>query len=323
MAYNSQDTHGQFLDRAGRAALLTADQEIILARRVQKMVALKDSNPDGPYSREDRTIIRVGTRAKQRMIEANLRLVIYICRRCRIYSYATLTMDDIIQEGAIGLARAVEKFDPERGYKFSTYAYRWVTQALRRAYSQKEHMIRPPAHLAELVVMRNKRTQEFIEEHGRLPTRDELATALKTRRDELDLIDQRLSAYTSLDKPQPGTDGDTNLGDCLTAEWHDDDDSYPIDAEKLRLALSRLDDKTREMITLRYGLHSQGKAWTNSEIGAKFGCSREYARTVILRGVNKIKLFVNTTPPAPRADEPIPQWLPEAQTTRHPAGVFF
>ncbi len=146
---STADGLGVFLNSAGKVALLTPAEELHLGQRVQALMALLEANPEGPYSPEERRAIKAGRRAKDRMVTANLRLVVTVARRfSQRGERVGLSIDDLVQEGCIGLGRGVEKFDPTRGYKFSTYAYWWIRQAITRALNTSG-AIRLPIHVAD------------------------------------------------------------------------------------------------------------------------------------------------------------------------------
>ena len=154
------------LTAAGRAPLLTAEEEILLGRRVQALMRLLEDKPDGPYTSAEQRTLRLGKRAKERMITANIRLVVHVAKKY-IHRIQTLTLADLIQEGSIGLIRGVEKFDPERGYKFSTFGYWWVRQGISRAITQNDRVIRLPIAAVEALNKLRGFVPAFVQEHGR------------------------------------------------------------------------------------------------------------------------------------------------------------
>lgn len=302
MAYDSDDTTGDFLDRAGQIPLLTPSQEITLARKVQRALAIAAKFPDGPHTPEQQRVIKAGNKARQRLVAANLRLVVYVVRKTRLRGIHSLPMDDLIQEGTFGLTRAVEKFDPERGYKFSTYAYRWIQQSIRRAYSQQAHLIRTPTHLAERLASRSMRTTEFLAAHGRLPTRQELAEALNTTAAELDLLDHRTAIPLCLEHPT----GINNrpLADAIPDDRNPPDDhGFDVDDDQIHAALLTLSDDVRRMVIMRFGFYGHDPS-TLTVIADRLGCTRENVRQRLNGAIRQLRSTLRATPTEEAAPPP-------------------
>lgn len=193
------DSLGAFLNKAGRIPLLTATEEIELGRQVAAMLNLQEAKPSPPYTPEERRIIRSGTRAKDRMVTGNLRLVVTIARKyAGSVRIGNLNFDDLIQEGMLGLIRAVEKFDTERGYKFSTYAYWWIRQSITRAIDSTSSCIRLPVHVRELINKLRITTNRFEQELGRPPTHREVLEALEITAERLDELLEAARPIASL-----------------------------------------------------------------------------------------------------------------------------
>ena len=174
--YGRRETDGvqDFLNQAGKIPLLTHSEEILLGRSVQAMQALLAENPQGPYAKDESLVLRRGKRAKERMVTANLRLVVSIAKRyLRVAQH--LGFDDLIQEGMFGLIRGVEKFDPERGYRGSTYFYWWIRQSISRAISQQDRIIRLPVNAIDCLNKLRLWMPQFFREHGRMPSPQECA----------------------------------------------------------------------------------------------------------------------------------------------------
>ncbi len=263
----SLDSLRLYLRSIGRVELLNAAQEVTLARRIERgdMVA------------------------KQAMIEANLRLVVSIAKG---YLGRGLSFLDLIQEGSLGLIRAVEKFDYRRGYKFSTYATWWIRQAVTRAIADKARTIRIPVHMVEKLNKVVHVERQLVQEFGREPTPDEIAAELRwTTREVKDIL--RVSQLpVSLEKPV-GDEEDTELGDFV----EDDGAASPFDLasenlrrENVRLALSALPTREREVIEMRYGL-AGGQARTLEEVGRAFGVTRERIRQIENNTLKKLELL--------------------------------
>jgi RNA polymerase primary sigma factor len=289
------DSFGQFLNEAGRINLLTPEEEIYLGKSVQAMLALLRDKPDGPYGKLQMATLRRGKRAKERMVKANLRLVVMISRK---YSHKNpnsgITIEDLVQEGSIGLMRAVEKYDPTRGYKFSTYAFWWIKQAITRYLHQKSRMIRPPHHIAEKIFQINRVTHDLCNTLGRRPTMDELATGLGLSRDEFDLMRTRASGVRSLDELVV-EDGNSLLNVICNNETnaqHLSDLNESLHLEHLDACIKQLDDKEQQMLILRYGLNGHPQH-TYIEIAKQYNLSRERVRQYVERSQRKLRMLMS------------------------------
>ncbi len=252
----SLDSLRLYLRSIGRVELLTADQEVSLAKRIERgdMVA------------------------KQQMIEANLRLVVSIAKG---YLGRGLSFLDLIQEGSLGLIRAVEKFDYRRGYKFSTYATWWIRQAVTRAIADKARTIRIPVHMVEKLNKVVHVERQLVQEFGREPTPEEIACELQWTAREVKDILRIAQLPVSLEKPI-GEEEDSELGDFVedeAAESPFERASENLRCENVRRALAALPPREREVIEMRYGLRGQ-KARTLEEVGRAFGVTRERIRQI-------------------------------------------
>ncbi|HEV3376220.1 MAG TPA: sigma-70 family RNA polymerase sigma factor [Thermoleophilaceae bacterium] len=261
----SLDSLRLYLRSIGRVDLLTADQEVFLAKRIE----------------------RGDMGAKQQMIEANLRLVVSIAKG---YLGRGLSFLDLIQEGSLGLIRAVEKFDYRRGYKFSTYATWWIRQAVTRAIADKARTIRIPVHMVEKLNKVVHVERQLVQEFGREPTPEEIAFELQwTTREVKDIL--RISQLpVSLEKPI-GEEEDSELGDFVedeTAESPFELASENLRRENVRRALDALPPREREVIEMRYGLRGH-KARTLEEVGRAFGVTRERIRQIENNTLKKLE----------------------------------
>jgi RNA polymerase primary sigma factor len=261
----SLDSLRLYLRSIGRVNLLTADEEILLARQIERGNMI----------------------AKQQMIEANLRLVVSIAKG---YLGRGLSFLDLIQEGSLGLIRAVEKFDYRRGYKFSTYATWWIRQAVTRAIADKARTIRIPVHMVEKLNKVVHVERQLVQEYGREPTPDEVAFELQwTVREVKDIM--RISQLPiSLEKPI-GEEDDSELGDFVedeTAESPFELASENLRRENVRRALEALPPREREVIEMRYGLRGT-KARTLEEVGRAFGVTRERIRQIENNTLKKLE----------------------------------
>jgi RNA polymerase primary sigma factor len=261
----SLDSLRLYLREIGKVPLLTADQEIYLAKRIE---------------RGDMT-------AKTQMIEANLRLVVSIAKS---YLGRGLTFLDLIQEGSLGLIRAVEKFDYRRGYKFSTYATWWIRQAVTRAIADKARTIRIPVHMVEKLNKVVHVERQLVQEFGREPTPEEIALELQWTAREVKDILRIAQLPVSLEKPI-GEEEDSELGDFVeddSAESPFELASENLRRENVRRALDALPAREREVIEMRYGL-SGGKARTLEEVGRAFGVTRERIRQIENNTLKKLE----------------------------------
>lgn len=288
----SSDLFRQYLREIGRIPLLTAAEEVELARRVEAGLFAEEKLSSTPDLESrlaldlDRLVV-MGRMAKRRLIEANLRLVVSVAKR---YVGRGLTMLDLVQEGNLGLIRAVEKFDYARGYKFSTYATWWIRQAMSRALADQARTIRVPVHVVELINRVVRVQRRMLQERGYEPTPEEVA-------DHLDLLPERVSEVlrlaqepVSLHAPV-GEEDDVALGDLI----EDGDATSPVESaaflllrEHLEAVLSTLGERERKVVQLRYGL-ADGRPRTLEEIGRIFGVTRERIRQIESKTLNKLR----------------------------------
>jgi RNA polymerase sigma factor (sigma-70 family) len=280
-----------YLNAIGRVPLLTAEEEVDLAKRFQAgLVASRRLAIPGPSAEERaqlRRLARDGEAAQERLITANLRLVVAVARR---YLGRGLSLLELVQEGNLGLMRGVEKFDHTKGYKFSTYATWWIRQALTRGTANKARSVRLPVHVHELVAKIRRTEFELVQVTGRDPTDDEVADALGLDVDRL--RDLRLAGreVASLDRTV-GEDGDTTLGD-LVLDGSAPDPSEVASAGAARAALSaalaQLHERERGVIELRYGLTGD-EPRTLEEIGQHYGVTRERIRQIEKKTLAKLR----------------------------------
>ncbi len=261
----SLDSLRLYLRAIGRAQLLTAQQEVALARRIE----------------------RGDMEAKQQMIEANLRLVVSIAKA---YLGRGLTFLDLIQEGSIGLIRAVEKFDYRRGYKFSTYATWWIRQAVTRAVADKGRTIRIPVHMVERLNKVTHAERALLQRLGREPTAAELAAELGLTIQDVRDVQRMAQQPVSLEKPV-GDDEDAALGDLVedqTAESPFEIAADRLRCENLHRALAALPEREREVIEMRFGL-SGDRPYTLEEVGRAFNVTRERIRQIETHTLKKLE----------------------------------
>jgi RNA polymerase primary sigma factor len=264
----TDDSVGLFLREMARYPLLTQAQEIELARDIVK----------GGTK---------GEQAKRKLVRSNLRLVVSIAKK---YLNRGVPFLDLIQEGAMGLMRAAEKFDYERGYKFSTYAYWWIRQGITRAIASQSRTVRLPVHMVEKLNQVRKARQQLSQELGRKPTKSELAAALEIDEDKLDQVLDVSQGTLSL-HAWVGREEDTELMQLI----EDADNIAPNDCldhkllcDRLNSVLDHLSDREREIIKLRFGL-TDGQHYTLTEIGELYHLSRERVRQIQAKAMRKLR----------------------------------
>lgn len=279
------DTMKVYLDQIGRIPRLTPEQEIELGRQVQRLQKLYEVRQPTLEQwqiatnlsvEELQSAIAQGERAKRRMIEANLRLVVSIAQH---FQNRNLELSDLIQEGNLGLQRSVEKFDPSKGYRFSTYAYWWIRQAISRAIAQKSRSIRIPIHLTEKLNQIYKIQRSLSQSLGRTATITEIAQALSLN--SIEVREALLAVRRSVSLDVSITDQDTSLGDLLPDEGELPDETVlrSMLREDLLNLLGLLPAKQREVMSLRFGLED-GEALSLAQAGRKMNCSRETVRSL-------------------------------------------
>jgi RNA polymerase primary sigma factor len=290
----SSDPITWYLATIGREPLLTPAEEIELGNQVQTMMRLTEEG-DRELSDLEKKLLRIGKRSKQRMMKANLRLVVSVAKK---YQGKGLELLDLIQEGSLGLERAVEKFDPTRGYKFSTYAFWWIRQSMTRAIACQSRTIRLPVHLSERLTAIRKVSLELAHKLGAMPSRQEIAEAMAIPIEELDGLLRQSLTTSSLDAPVNGDEGRSFLGDLIA----DSSEEEPLDRvergihqEQLGRWLSHLSDQERQVLQLRFGLEGEERQ-TLAEIGRRLDVSRERVRQVELKALRKLRNLTSRTP---------------------------
>ncbi len=287
----SADSIGWYLSNIGRVPLLTPAEEIELAHHVQAMKRLQEL-PAGELTARQKHQIRMGTRARDRMMAANLRLVVSVAKK---YQNQGLELLDLVQEGAIGLERAVDKFDPAMGYKFSTYAYWWIRQGMTRAIDNSARTIRLPIHVSEKLSKMRRITRELSHRFGRQPNRLELAHAMGMQPEELEELITQSAPCASLDAHARGDEDRSTLGELIAdPNSNESMDSMDRNLQKEHLGtwLSQLNERERKIIELRFGLAGQ-EPLTLAEIGRQINVSRERVRQLESKAILKLRLMTN------------------------------
>ncbi len=303
----TEDSIRLYLQEIGRIRLLRADEEIELARKIADLLELelkreelateaechaddvKESDwavkMDMPLG-EFRKRLHSGRRAKDKMVQSNLRLVVSIAKK---YMNRGLSFQDLIQEGSLGLIRAAEKFDHEKGYKFSTYATWWIRQAITRAIADQSRTIRLPVHLYETISRIKKTTKLLSQEMGRKPTEEEIATRMEMTIEKLRFIAKSAQLPISLETPI-GKEEDSRLGDFIESEGETPDDQVAksLLREDLESVLGTLSPRERDVLRLRYGL-DDGRMKTLEEIGQIFNVTRERIRQIEAKALRKLR----------------------------------
>ena len=287
----SADSIGWYLSNIGRVPLLTPAEEIELAHHVQAMKRLQEL-PAADLTARQKHQIRMGTRARDRMMAANLRLVVSVAKK---YQNQGLELLDLVQEGAIGLERAVDKFDPAMGYKFSTYAYWWIRQGMTRAIDNSARTIRLPIHVSEKLSKMRRITRELSHRFGRQPNRLELAHAMGMQPEELEELISQSAPCASLDAHARGDDDRSTLGELIAdPNSNESMDSMDRNLQKEHLGtwLSQLNERERRIIELRFGLAGQ-EPLTLAEIGRQINVSRERVRQLESKAILKLRMMTN------------------------------
>jgi RNA polymerase primary sigma factor len=292
----SADSVRAYLKQIGKVALLNAEQEVSLAKRIEaglyatyKMELIKESGEKvSPMQKRDlREIDRDGRKAKNHLLEANLRLVVSLAKR---YTGRGMAFLDLIQEGNLGLIRAVEKFDYTKGYKFSTYATWWIRQAITRAMADQARTIRIPVHMVEVINKLGRIQRELLQDLGREPTPEELAKEMDITEDKVLEIQQYAREPISLDQTI-GDEGDSQLGDFIEdseAVVAVDAVSFTLLQDQLQDVLHTLSEREAGVVKLRFGL-TDGMPRTLDEIGQVYGVTRERIRQIESKTMSKLR----------------------------------
>ncbi|MFM7267702.1 MAG: RpoD/SigA family RNA polymerase sigma factor [Cyanobium sp.] len=294
-----------YLRDIGRVPLLSHEQEITLGRQVQELMAIEElreeltlraggSEPSPAALAAEaglsvpllRRRLQAGRRAKERMVAANLRLVVSVAKK---YTKRNMELLDLIQEGTIGLVRGVEKFDPTRGYKFSTYAYWWIRQGITRAIAEKSRTIRLPIHITETLNKLKKGQRELSQELGRTPTVTELAVYVELPEEEVKDLLCRARQQVSLET-KVGDGDDTELLDLLSGDGAGPDELVASECLRgdLRALLEQLPELQGRVLRLRYGMEGE-EPMSLTSIARYLGMSRDKTRSLERRALEEIR----------------------------------
>ena len=284
------DPHQFYLNAIGRYPLLSADQEIHLARDVQAWINHPDY-PEGP-----KPIKRRGIRARDRLVQSNMRLVAHIARKYERRLLRTgYEYSDLLQDGNLGLLRAVEKFDPERGYKFSTYAYWWIKQSIHRGLEYRQRPIRVPSQIMSAINRAAKVTRELATKLGRMPTQVELAEGLGLSTEEFRRYLMIEARQLQLDHASPGCDNRT-LADAVADPNGSDMDEVFEEVQlsqwrdQLEVAWACLRDDEKELLAMRYGLNGE-PPMAYDELSKTTGLTRERMRQRVVEIHRKLRVY--------------------------------
>ncbi len=292
------DVTREYLQNIGRYPLLTGLQEIQLSRKVRVYMELRKL--EGERTPEEKRKIRAGIKARNAMVNANLRLVVHIAKRytTRLRS-SNMELMDLVQEGSFGLQRAVELFDPERGYKFSTYAYWWIRQALSRAIDTKERLVKVPQQVLDKFYKALRIEAQYMQENGCKPSKKVLAELMGITLEQLLALQDCSVTHQSLDVLI--TDDGNPLLDLVASPAEEQYES-DYDKEHLQLAMFYLTDREQDLINKRYGLGpDEPEPLVLSKIAAQCSVSRERVRQRIDMACTKLKLMMQEYTFPPRA----------------------
>ncbi len=272
-----------YLREIGRVPLLSAAEEVALARRMER----GNQEKLKPQAQRNRRLVFEGEEAQRRLAEANLRLVVSVAKK---YIGRGMSLLDLIQEGNIGLLRAVEKFDYTKGYKFSTYATWWIRQAITRAIADQARTIRIPVHMVETINRLIRTSRRLLQEMGREPTCEEIAIEMQISPEKVREIIKVSQEPVSLETPV-GEEDDSHLGDFIedhSAPAPADAANHQLLKEQVEDVLTALSDRERKVLQLRFGL-DDGRSRTLEEVGREFKVTRERIRQIEAKALRKLR----------------------------------
>ena len=307
------DSIKDYLNSIAKYPLLTAEQEIQLGRRVAKWKELKDLQR--PLTADEQRQLRSGERARQRFIQSNLQLVVHVARKYDRRSNKTLELMDLVQEGNIGLARAVELFDPSRGYKFSTYAYWWIRQGMTRALITQDAIIRLPTSLHELLYKINRTAQDLTHKLGREPSLQELADAVEMDAKELSIMLKRAYRVTSLDQKMHDSDSGSICDTIADPNCLEEEVTRNQEIETMMDYFGKyLDPTTQEVLRCR--TLAVPISW--SALEAQFGISQTRLQSLERRGINRLRMLMGN----PLNDTPLGHVTANNHKANNAGGIY-
>ena len=275
-----------YLASIGRVPLLTPAEEIELGNQVQTMMLLVEKGEEN-FTIHEKKLVRVGRRSKERMMKANLRLVVSVAKK---YQGKGMELLDLIQEGSLGLERAVEKFDPTRGYKFSTYATWWIRQAITRSIADQARTIRIPVHMIETINKMNRISRQHLQEFGFEPDASVLAARMEIPEDKIRKIMKIAKEPISMETPI-GDDDDSHLGDFI----EDGANTAPLEAamqaglrDVVKEILDGLTPREAKVLRMRFGIE-MNTDHTLEEVGKQFDVTRERIRQIEAKALRKLR----------------------------------
>jgi RNA polymerase primary sigma factor len=280
-----------YLNSVGRVPLLTPQEEIILGTQVQKMVRILADKEESELTDQEKRTVKIGRKAKNRMVSANLRLVVNVAKKFRPQNH--MKMEDLLQEGTLGLMRAVEKFDPERGYKFSTYAYWWIRQGITRAGENQEHEIRVPAHLQRMAKQAAEAKARFSGKYGREPSMQEIANAIgEPDGAKVEYAISHQAVTFSLDISTVDNDKSPliEIIKCDNEAELEENANIQARIDLLMLAVNTMDAEEGQLIKKRYGIGCDPVPV--KQLAAEYKMSVQGVRDKIARGMNKIRMVI-------------------------------
>lgn len=298
--YYDKDGLRWYLESIGKVPLLSESEELTLAYDVSEYTLLIEKNKE-PFDLKQKRIIRKGKKAKDRMFRANLRLVVFIAKRYAKIDLCSMSLLDLIQEGNLGLSRAIEKFDPKRGYKFSTYAYWWIRQAVSRSICIYDRSIRLPLNSASIRKKIAIFSDEFKEKNNRLPSIQECASHCELREQTLRAYIQHKDKISSLDnafsfKDKESSNEAINKGLfeylCDPKERVEESESrlnLAFNIELMEEGMSKLNHKEKTVLELRYGLGYEPEPLTYAQIGERMNLSRERVRQIEIKCLRTLR----------------------------------
>ena len=294
----SSDLLGDYLKTIGQVSLLSADDEISLGHRVQAMLRIREERPEDDWTSQERRTVRSGDRAKNKMIECNLRLVVSCAKKYAGLDLCKhLEISDLISEGNIGLVRAVEKYDPTRGYKFSTYAYWWIRQGITRCMTQQDRTIRLPCNAVTSLNNARRFMLDYRMQHGKQPTMEEIAEYCKTPVATMKNYMRHIRDCGSLDaKTVLGDDSTNSMIDFLADPESLGDQDYKLDDDDRKMLfdhLDKLDRRSQKIVKMRFGLDGY-QEHTYMDLSKVESISRERARQIELRAIRKLRMMMSS-----------------------------